>query len=102
VLTAGTHTLKVGNTGMHNATSSGARIYIDRVDPIKSGPEVCLLPDFDQLGIDCDDHRFGGDLDVHGAGQSGDLLGSGATWDDVLSVFDDIDGDNVSKVHPKV
>ena len=51
VPTAGTHALKVRNTGMHNAAGSGARIYIDRVDLINSGPE-CLLPDFDQLGID--------------------------------------------------
>src|SRR5262249_17423614 len=31
-LTAGTHTFKVRNTGTHNASSSGIRVDIDRVD----------------------------------------------------------------------
>jgi hypothetical protein len=32
VLTAGTHTFKVRNTGTHNANSTGTRVDIDRVD----------------------------------------------------------------------
>jgi hypothetical protein len=34
VLTSGTHTLKVRNTGTHNANSGGTVICIDRVDII--------------------------------------------------------------------
>jgi hypothetical protein len=90
VLTAGTHTLKVRNTGMHNAASSGDRIDIDGVDLIMSGPEVSLLPSFNQLGIVSDGQRFGGGLDHHGAALSGNLLGSGATWVGVPFLFDGV------------
>jgi hypothetical protein len=88
-------TFQVRNTGMHDAASSGTRIYIDRVDVIMSGPEVSLLPSFNQLGIVSDGQRFGGGLDHHGAALSGNLLGSGATWVGVRFLFDDVDGDKV-------
>jgi hypothetical protein len=64
------------------------------VDLIKSGVGACLLPDFDQLGIDCEGHGFGRGFDLHGAALSGNLLGSGAIWHDVRRLFDDVGENN--------
>jgi hypothetical protein len=75
VLTAGPHTLEVRSTGTHNAASLGARINIDRVDIIMSGPEVSLTGYFNQVGIVHDGTQFQGGLDQGSDGNNGNGQG---------------------------
>jgi uncharacterized repeat protein (TIGR01451 family) len=95
VLAAGSHTFKVLNTGTKNASSTGTRVDIDRVDLIQGDPSVSLAAYFNQNGIVTDGSTFSGGLDGGGAAFSANLLGAHLTWNGVQFQFGSAGGNNV-------